>query len=87
MDAKGLENEKIAAETLLVLEKAREVRSQIAKSMAETEGLNLANFEKKLQIAERCLTMAKTLEPNAIMQLNAAFAEPGVLLQRPSKLR
>lgn len=84
LDAKGLENEKIAAETLLVLEKAREVRSQIAKSMAETEGLNLTNFEKKLQIAERCLSMAKTLEPNAIMQLNAAFTSPE-LMRPPSK--
>lgn len=84
LDAKGLENEKISAETVLVLEKAREVRAQIAKSAAETEGINLANFEKKLAIAERCLAMAEKLEPNAIVLLNRAFAKPSLLLQGPS---
>lgn len=87
LNAKGVENEKISAETVLILEKAREVRDRtradLAKSAAETEGLQLANFEKKLQIAERCLQMAERLEPNAVLLLNRAFAKPDVLLQAP----
>jgi hypothetical protein len=74
---KGLENDKIAAETLLVLEKVRELREKTAadalRSKAETEGILLKNLDTKIGIVEKLLKMAESLEPNAIASLYAGF--------------
>ena len=87
LGAKGIENEKIAAETVHLLEKAREVRDRtradVAKTQAETERVMLENFEKKLALVERLSTMAEKLEPNAFVVLSQTFVKPALLLQPP----
>jgi hypothetical protein len=88
LNAKGLDNEKVAAETILILEKAREVRDRtradLDKSAAETERIHLENFEKRLTLAERVWTMAEKFEPNEIVSLNQAFVKPSLFLRGPS---
>lgn len=88
LNAKGLDNEKVAAETVLILEKAREVRDRtradLDKSAAETERIHLENFEKRLTLAERVWAMAEKFEPNEIVSLNQAFVKPLLFLRGPS---
>lgn len=78
LKSKTLENEKVAAETLLVLEKAREVRdrtrAEVGKTMAEAERIHIENFDRRLQIAERCLDLASKIEPDGFAMLTSAFA-------------
>ena len=87
LNAKNIENEKVAAETVMILEKAREVRdctrADLAKAAVETEKMQLENFEKKLAIAERLWAMAEKFEPNEIVMLNRAFVKPSLLLRAP----
>jgi hypothetical protein len=87
LNAKGIENEKIAAETVQILEKAREIRDRtradVAKSQAETERVMLENFEKKLAIVEKLWAMADKLEPNALVTLSQGFVKPSLFLQAP----
>jgi lambda repressor-like predicted transcriptional regulator len=74
----GLENEKIAAETLHILEKAREIRARtqadIDKSTAETERINLDNLDKKIALVEKLIGMAERMEANAVVDLLGRFA-------------
>lgn len=78
LQSKSLENEKVGAETLLIVEKAREIRDRtradVGKTMAEAERIHLENFDKRLQIAERCLELANRMEPDAVAALTSAFA-------------
>jgi len=74
---KGLENERIEAETIHLLEKVREIRARteadIQKSAAETEKINLENLDKKIAIVEKLLSMINRIEPNAIVNLLGKF--------------
>jgi hypothetical protein len=78
MRTKGLENEKIEAETLLIIEKAREIRdktqAEVRKSHAEAERIVLENLNTKITIVERLMKMAKEMEPNAVIQLLGEFS-------------
>lgn len=78
LKTRGLENEKIEAETLHILEKVREIRERtsadVRKSHAETEKITLDNLDKKIGIVERLLTMANQMEPNAMVGLLGQFA-------------
>ncbi len=77
LKTRGLENEKISAETLQILEKAREIRERtradVKRSHAETERITLENFDKKIAIVEKLLKMADQMAPNAIVSLFAGF--------------
>jgi hypothetical protein len=91
LKAKGLENEKIAADTLLILEKAREIRERtradVRKTDAETEKVMLENLDKKIALVERLSGMVDKLEPNAIATLFPNFAAPvSFPASRPRKL-
>jgi hypothetical protein len=74
---KGLENERIEAETIHILEKVREIRArteaEVHKSAAETEKINLENLDKKIAIVEKLLQMADRMEPNAVVSLLGNF--------------
>jgi hypothetical protein len=75
---KGLENERIEAETIHILEKVREIRARteadVHKSAAETERISLENLDKKITIVEKLLQMADRMEPNAVVNLLGNFA-------------
>jgi hypothetical protein len=74
---KGLENEKIEAEILLILEKVKEVRERTsadtARIRAETQGLVLANIDRRIAILERLAKMIDANEPSALALLGMEF--------------
>ncbi|WP_454915469.1 ORF6N domain-containing protein [Xanthobacter sediminis] len=87
MKAKSLENEKVAAETLLIIEKVREIRDRtradVEKADAEREGILLGNMEKRLALAERAIALAQKMEPDALALMGRSFVQPRLLLEVP----
>jgi len=71
--SKKVGNEKIEAETYLLLEKARDMyerrQSELASAELDRERKVLENLEKKIDIVERLLKMHKQLEPNAVVSM------------------
>lgn len=76
---KKLSNDKIKAETLLIIEQARDIyerrQSELASAELEREGKSLDIVEKKIRIIERLLRMHSDLEPNALIQLVSGFKQ------------
>jgi ORF6N domain len=84
LNTKSIENEKISADTLLVLEKVRELREKTRadwdRNNAEAERMMLENLDRKIAIVERLLKLADNLEPNAIATLFPKFEETITML-------
>jgi hypothetical protein len=70
---KKVGNEKIEAETYLLLEKARDIyerrQSELASAALDRERKVLENLEKRIDIVERLMKMHKQLEPNAVVNM------------------
>jgi hypothetical protein len=70
---KKVGNEKIEAETYLLLEKARDIyerrQSELASAALDRERKVLENLEKRIDIVERLVKMHKQLEPNAVVNM------------------
>ncbi|NJD22833.1 MAG: hypothetical protein FIA82_09230 [Melioribacter sp.] len=75
--SKKVENEKIEAETYLLLEKARDMyerrQSELKNAALDRERKLLENFEKKIDIVKKLLEMQKQLEPNAVVNMVGKF--------------
>lgn len=88
MKTRGLENDKLAAETLLILEQVRDLRErrqeQLRRARAHTEGLILDNLDKKISLVERALKMLGKLEPSALVSLYADLATPSATKALPT---
>jgi len=73
MRTRGLENDKLTAETLLILEQVRDLRErreeELKHSRAKTETVILGNLNKKIDLVERMLQMVGKIEPNALIAL------------------
>jgi hypothetical protein len=71
--SKKVGNEKIEAETFLLIEKARDMferrQSELASAALDRERKVLENLEKKIDIVERLLKMHNELEPNAAVKM------------------
>lgn len=70
---KKVGNEKIEAETYLLLEKARDIyecrQSELATAELDRKRKVLENLEKRIDIVERLVIMHKQLEPNAVVNM------------------
>lgn len=70
---KKVGNEKIEAETYLLLEKARDIyerrQSELASAALDREHKALEILEKRIDIVERLVKMHKQLEPNAVVNM------------------
>ena len=79
LTAKERDNDRIAADTAMILEKVRELRlratASIRKSDAQTETMLLDDLDKKIAIVERMLAMADRMELNVVATLYRNFAE------------
>ncbi len=73
MRSKKVGNEKIEAETYLLLEKTRDIyerrQSELASAALDRERKVLENLDKKIDIVERLLKMHNQLEPNAVVNM------------------
>ncbi len=76
-------NEKIEAETCLLLEQVRDMyerrQSELATAAIDREHKILANFEKKITIVEKLLEMYDKLEPNAVIDLVGQYIQHPML--------
>jgi len=81
--SKKVGNEKIEAETFLLLEKARDMyerrQSELANAALDRERKVLENFEKKIDIVERLLKMHNHLEPNAVVNMVGQYIKQPLL--------
>ena len=77
---RGLQNEHLEAETLLILERVNELRARTAvllrEADAQSETRHLANIDRKIELVRKLLGMAADIEPNALIRLYADFPEP-----------
>lgn len=82
-------NEKIEAETLLILEQARDMyerrQSELANAALDRERKVLENFEKKIGIVEKLLKMYDRLEPNAVVRLVGGYMNQPMGLPLPGE--
>ncbi|MEN8230117.1 MAG: ORF6N domain-containing protein [Bacteroidota bacterium] len=71
--SKKIGNEKIEADTCLLLEKVRDMyerrQSELASAALDRERKVLENLEKKIDIVDRLLKMHNQLEPNAVLNM------------------
>ena len=71
--SKKVGNEKIEAETYLLLEKARDIyerrQSELVSAALDREHKALEILEKRIDIVERLVKMHKQLEPNAVVNM------------------
>lgn len=89
LNAKKVGNEKIEAETLLVLEQARDLferrQSDLQGAALDQERKALDNIEKKIVLVERLMEMHDRLEPNAVVGLVGGFMAPPTALPAPTE--
>lgn len=76
LKSKGLENEKLIADTELVLAEARKLN-------AEADGLDLDNLDRRIQIVERLYRMYREMEPSIIVGLMGDAAQAVPLIPKP----
>ena len=77
----GLKNEKLSADTQLVLAEVQKAIAAAAtenararKTHSEADGLDLANVEKRISLVERLLKMNREMEPDAFIDLMGEFS-------------
>lgn len=80
---RDLENEKIKADTVLILEQARTVadrrETEIRQASAETERVILQNVILKIEIVERLLQLTSQMEPNSAVAALPMFTAPLII--------
>jgi ORF6N domain len=74
---KGLENSKLEADTTLVLAQAEKVLEEARKTRAEADGVDIANFERRIAAVKKVADVIRELEPDEVIGLIDGFeAEP-----------
>lgn len=74
---KGLENTKLEADTSLVLAQAEKMLAEARKTRAEAEGVDIANFERRIAAVKKVAELIREIEPAEIVGLIDGFdAEP-----------
>lgn len=88
--AKGIENAKLEAETILILAQGEQVMAAVRKSDVETEGLSLDNLERRMKLVREIAAIHADLEAPALVQLLSELADPTAkprLLSPPTERR
>ncbi|MEO1328348.1 MAG: ORF6N domain-containing protein [Pseudomonadota bacterium] len=87
LQRKGVENEKIIAETMKILAETQAIhdrrRAEVARARVDTERVALENLRIKIEIAERVLELTNRLGPSAAVRLLPSFQD-GAVLEIPS---
>lgn len=81
--SRGLENEKLEAETLLILKQAELVEAQVRKSDAETKGIDLANLQTQIDLVKQIMALHHDMQPPALIGMLSQLAQPITLLRLP----
>ena len=84
--AKGLENAKLEADTALVLAQAEKMLAEALKARAEAEGVDIANFERRIIAVKKVAELIREVEPPELVGLIEGFDAPEPLkLAGPKK--
>jgi hypothetical protein len=67
--AKGLENAKLEADTMLVLAEAEKVMAEVRKTHAEADGIDIDNIGKRIAVVRELMTLVREAEPSEVVQL------------------
>jgi len=74
---KGLANAKLEADSSLVLAEAEKVLAEARKTRAEADGIDISNFEKRINAVRKVADLISEIEPPAVVELIEGFeAEP-----------
>jgi hypothetical protein len=80
---KKYENEKVQAETILILEQARDIYerrlSELADAKIARESKALENLLKKIEIVQKLWDMYNKIEPNAVIGIIGEYNEDNLL--------
>ncbi len=71
--AKGLENAKLEADAELVLAQAEKMLAEARKADLEAEGLDIANFERRIGAVKKIAELVRELEPSELIGLIEQF--------------
>jgi hypothetical protein len=78
---KGLENAKLEADSSLVLAQAEKVLADARKARAEADGIDIENFEKRINAVKRVAELIREIEPPEVIELIERFeAEPKLIV-------
>jgi hypothetical protein len=88
---KSIDNSKVEAETLLIIEQARDMyerrEADLADKALDRERKVLENFRTRISIAQDMITMYQKLEPNAVVQITGGFSAAVPALPPPARTR
>jgi hypothetical protein len=80
---KGLENTKLEADAELVLAQAEKILAEARKTNAEADGLDIANFEKRISAVKKLIEVMREVEPDEMIGLLDQFD----VARTPKRLR
>ena len=83
--AKGLENSKLEADTGLVLAQAEKTLAEARKARSEADGLDIANFERRISAVKKISELIREVEPTEVIGLIDAFEAEPLKLPKPAK--
>lgn len=83
--AKGLENAKLEADTTLVLAQAEKMLAEARKARAEAEGVDIANFERRIAAVKKVAELVREVEPPELVELIEGFDAEPLRLSAPGK--
>jgi hypothetical protein len=85
MRSKGLENEKLEAETLLILKQVEQVTAEVRRTNAEAASIEITNVEKRIGLVRQLVDMHRQVEPPAIVEmLTRLEQQPSIALAPPT---
>jgi hypothetical protein len=88
---KSIANDKIEAETMLIIEQARDMyerrQADLADKALDRERKALENFRVRIAVAQEMITVYQKLEPNALVELNDSFASVAPALPGRTRVR
>lgn len=88
LQGKSIANDKIAAETMLVIEQARDMferrQADLADKALDRERKALENVRVRIAVAQEMMAMYQKLEPSALVELTTGFASTAPLSAIPA---
>jgi len=80
LKGKSLANDKIEAETLLIIERAQDMyerrQADLAEKALDRERKSLENLRLRIDAAKAVMALYRELEPSALVDLSRSFAAP-----------
>jgi DNA mismatch repair ATPase MutL len=85
LKTRGLENDKLEADTALVLAEAEKLMAEARKTNAEADGIDIDNISKRIGAVRELMALSREAEPQQFVQLltHMSNSKPTPLLPAP----